>query len=175
MQWNFNQGTHTATERRRLGPFGSSLFDSGVRSAGDTYLYTFQAAGIYPYRSVAAGDPTRMTGTVRVPLQVSPTSGETNTAFTITWSSQSLSGYVFDVETRFRPAGSTRWGSWSAFARSTPSTSGMFVPDKGAGTYGFRARLRNSSTGRVSDFSPVETTAVTNVSTAQISTLVLRK
>jgi hypothetical protein len=51
----------------------------------------------------------------------------------------------------------------------------MFVPDKGAGTYGWRARFRNSSTGRVSDFSPVETIAVTNVSTPQISTVVLYK
>jgi hypothetical protein len=110
-----------------------------------------------------------------VPLQVSPRSGDTNTTYTIIWSSQSLSGYVFDVQYRFRPAGSTTWQPWTAFAPSTTSTSGTFVPNQGAGTYGFRARLRNSSTGRVSDFSPVETIAVTNVSTAQVSTMVLHR
>jgi hypothetical protein len=65
-----------------------------------------------------------------------------------------MNGDVFDVHYRFKPAGSTKWGSWTAWQNGTPNPDATFAAPKGGGTYSFHARLRNASTGKYSGDSP---------------------
>jgi len=97
-------------------------------------------AGTYAY-----ADPLHptMKAAVHVPVTALPAAGTTTTPFTITWGAGvAPSGFVSDVQIR-RP-GTTQWKSWLV---TQVNPSGIFVPDVGTGTYGFRARLRNLSTG----------------------------
>ena len=56
--WHFG-GTrqHSVADTVGLGAGGGRLFNSGNRSPGATYSYSFAAAGQYKYRSYAAGRP----------------------------------------------------------------------------------------------------------------------
>jgi plastocyanin len=152
VQWIF-QGSrsHTVTDALGLGPQGAPLFDSGSRLTG-TFAYGFAAAGSYAYRSTIKRDT--MTGTVQVPARSVPAVGDTATTFTIIWSTRSIGGYVFDVEYRFMKAGSKKWTSWAKWKSGVAQPSATFVPSQGAGSYQFRARLRNAATGRQTGFSP---------------------
>ena len=79
VRWVFKgPSAHTATDSIGLGAGGASLFDSGSMISGETYEFTFEAAGIYPYASTES-EPSPMTGTIKVPLVVSPASGTTTT------------------------------------------------------------------------------------------------
>jgi plastocyanin len=148
-RWSFKgRSDHTVTDSSALG-----LFDSGAQHTGATFSVIFGAAGSYPYKCTIF--PT-MTGVVQVPVLVSPTSGTTSTQFTVTWASTSLSGYVFDVMLK-RP-GSTRFIKWKT---GQLTSSGVFVPDGGSGTYTFKSRLRNASTGAASTYSNIVTISVT--------------
>ncbi len=148
--WSFNQGTHTATDTRLLGASSNPLFDSGIKSSG-TYSHDFTAAGNYPYRSNAAGDPTTMTGTIKVPLKTSATTGTPSTVITVTWSSASVSGYRSDVQYRYKAPGGT-YGAWTNWKTDQTTTSGTFKAStlKGTGGYQLRARIENASTLRTS-------------------------
>ena len=122
------------------------LFDSGSKSIVSYFSFAFVAAGSYAYRDTL--HPT-LTGTVKVPLAVSPTSGTTSTTFTITWASAAPpAGYVVDVQNQ-RP-GSSTWASWKS---GVSTFSGTFVPDSGTGTYSFRSRIRNNSNQAASWYS----------------------
>jgi hypothetical protein len=57
------------------------------------------------------------------------------------------------VQYRFRPQGSTTWGSWANFRRRQTAPAATFAPDQGAGTYQFRSRMENEATGRTSGYS----------------------
>jgi plastocyanin len=126
---------------------GMGLYDSGSRSFVSFFSYTFLAAGTYPYADTL--QPAHK-GSIKVPIKVSPTTGTATTTFTITWSSLSApSGYVFDVQIK-RP-GSTAFVDWKP-AQTVSSTT--FTADAGAGTYTFRARLRNTGNAKSSGWSP---------------------
>ncbi len=153
VRWVFKgPSAHTATESIGLGTGGSPLFDSGSRAAGETYEFTFEAAGTYPYASTNS-EPSPMTGTIKVPLVVSPASGTTTTSFTVRWSSSTKPGFRFSVQYRFRSQSSAPWGKWASFGALQTAPSGTFTPDQGTGTYQFRSRLQNEATGRASLFS----------------------
>jgi plastocyanin len=150
VRWTFQgPSVHTATDSIGLGAGTAALFDSGPRGPGETYEFAFGAAGNYPYGSTLHP----MTGTVRVPVTVSPTSGTTATQFTLQWATSSMPGYHFSVQYRFRPQGSGTWTKWLSLGAPQTAPSGAFVPDQGAGTYEFRSRLQNDATGRMSPFS----------------------
>jgi plastocyanin len=136
-RWSFvGPSDHTVTDSS-----GAALFDSGPRAPGSTFTHTFTAAGRYPLR---CSIHTTMTGSVQVPMIVSPASGTIGTAFTLTWASAPPSpSHVFDVEIR-RPNSS----SFSNWVRGTRTTEGSFVPDGGTGTYEFRSRIRNAANTR---------------------------
>lgn len=158
--WTFGGSKpHTATENLKLGPAKAPLFDSGVLTSG-RYGYVFRAAGTYTYGSTVKGDPGSFAGSVAVPVRISPTSGGTTTLFTVTWSSSTVSGYVFDVQYRFMRAGSKSWSLFKLWQNGATAASGVFIPASGAGTYAFSARLRNTSTGMASLWSPEATIAV---------------
>jgi plastocyanin len=152
--WTF-AGTraHTVTDASRLGTAAKpALFNSGPMVAG-RFGYVFRAAGTYSYGSLAPRDPANMTGAVEVPVLVSPASGTTTTTFTVTWSSGTIAGYVFDISYRFQKAGTSTWteSKWQA---GQTATGARFTPSRGPGTYALIARLRNSSTGNASLWSP---------------------
>ena len=91
-----------------------------------------------------------LAGKISVPLVVSPTGGTTNTTFTITWASAPpTGGRVFDVEIK-RPSPA----SYAKWLPGTTETSASFTPDAGPGTYRFRSRLRDTTTGAKSGYSP---------------------
>ena len=150
VRWKFQgSSANTATDSIGLGAGTEPLFDSGPRNPGETYEFTFAAAGNYPYGSTLHP----MTGTVKVPMTVSPTSGTTATEFTPRWATSAMPGYHFAVQYRFQPQGSSTWGKWRSLSAPQTAPSRAFVPDQGAGTYEFRSRLQNDATGRMSPFS----------------------
>ena len=158
VSWAFaGKKGHTATDSAGLGSAGLPWFDSGVRSSG-SYRFNFPAAGTFAYKSVAKGDS--MTGTVVVPVVVTPASGQTTTGFSVIWTTRALAGSVFDVRFRFQPAGSKAWKSWATSKSGVTATGATFVPDQGRGTCAFRARLRNPGSGRASWFSSEGTITV---------------
>jgi plastocyanin len=160
VRWMFQgPSAHTATDSIGLGVGGAPLFDSGSKGAGGVYEFAFKAAGIYPYWSTAP-EPSPMTGTIKVPLVVSPVSGSTNTGFALRWSSSTLPGFRFSVQYRFQPQGSSTWSKWASFGPVQTAPAATFTPDRGAGTYQFRSRLENEATGRTSQFSSPASIAV---------------
>ena len=153
VRWVFKgPSAHTATDSIGLGLNGTPLFDSGSRAAGEAYEYRFDAAGTYPYASTNS-EPSPMTGTIKVPLVVSPASGTTTTSFAVRWSSSTKPGFRFSVQYRFRSQSSAPWGKWASFGALQTAPSATFSPDQGTGTYQFRSRLQNEATGTTSLFS----------------------
>jgi len=97
-----------------------------------------------------------MTGSVNVPVSLDPTAGGTGTSFTVRWASAGPpTGALFDVMV-LRP-GAKRWASWKS---DVTTRTASFVPDAGAGTYRFKARVRLSSK-KVSGYSPAASLSVT--------------
>jgi Tol biopolymer transport system component len=148
VQWSFTG----SVSHRVKDSSGMGLFDSGTQNPGSSYSFTFAGAGTYKYKdTLAAG----MTGTVKVPVTVSPASGGTGTRFTVTWSAPAPSaGYVFDVQI-LRPGGT--WVDWKV---NQITASSRFTPDAGNGAYSFRARMENTAKGRASQWSPGATITV---------------
>jgi streptogramin lyase len=145
--WTFlGPGTHTVSDTSGMG-----LFASGPQSFVSYYALRFAAAGTYAYTDTATAARARVT----VPLQVAPASGSTTTTFTLTWAAAAPpAGFVLDVQLA-RPG--ANYLTWQNGATSRTAT---FVPDAGAGTYRFRARLRNPANGAASGYSPVKSISV---------------
>ena len=148
--WTFQgPGTHDVTDKS-----GMAMFGSGSKAPGGTYSFTFQGAGTYAYH--CSLHRTTHSGKIRVPVQASPSRGTRATAFTVTWAAATApSGYVYDIQIK-RP-GATGFVSWKT-AQTVRSAS--FTADRGTGTYSFRARLRKTSNGRASGWSPAKAIAV---------------
>lgn len=159
--WNFNQGTHSVSETKLLGPGSTRLFDSGPKSAGTTFTFTFEAAGNYAYRSTVAGDPSTMTGTIKVPLATSANGGGVSTPITITWSHAAMSGFQFDVQYRYKVPGGT-YSAWTNWRSNQTALSDVFTASSqnGAGVYQFRSRLENASTLKASAWSVAKTITI---------------
>lgn len=157
--WTFGgRKAHSVTDATGLGAAGAPWFNSGAKTSG-SFTFTFPAAGSFAYRSTVKGDS--IAGSVLVPVVVTPGSGTSSTTFSVLWSTNTIAGYVFDVQYRFRAAGSKQWKAWIAWRSGVADSSGAFASTQGAGTYAFRARLRNTATGRASAYSPDVTIALT--------------
>jgi hypothetical protein len=133
--WDFTGTTHhSATDGTGLG-----LYDSGSVAAGAPSIWhTFQSAGTYPFICIL--HPT-MVGRVHVPVGVAPAKGDLRRRFTVTWAAAApTAGDVYDVQIR-RPSG--RWKAWRV---GIAGLSHSFVADAGAGSYRFRARMRDPAT-----------------------------
>jgi hypothetical protein len=130
--WLFQgRSAHTVTDSS-----GLELFDSGRKSAGASWSFTFDGAANYSYACTIHPE---LTAEINVPIVATPPEGGLGTRFTVTWSAERPpSGYVFDVEIR-RP-GSDHWEPW---LEGVTSTKANFEADSGRGTYGFRSRLEN--------------------------------
>lgn len=140
--------THTSTQDLPL-----SLWSTGNISPGVTKSVTLNSAGAYAYH--CAIHPT-MTGTVKVPIKVGPTSGTTATTFTITMATTAAAGnFVYDVQERVGT------GAWTAFKTGVTTKSVTFNASA-TGSYSFRSRLRDKTvSGKFSGWSPKKTISVT--------------
>jgi len=122
------------------------LFDSGSQTMGALYTFKFVAAGNY---NIYCTIHPSMTATIRVPLLITPLSGNLNTTFTVQWADgRPPSGYVYDVQIQ-RP-GSSDWETWKD---GVTSASAAFKADSGRGTYSFRSRITNVGNGESSWYS----------------------
>jgi plastocyanin len=133
------------------GAFGGAggELDSGTLRPGGSYFFKFWVAGTYPILDRITG----LVGLVTAPLTVTSNPDRT---FTVKWAFDQLAaGFVADVQL-MRPGSDT----WTAFRTGRSDASAVFSPDRGAGTYLFRARLRNGRSGRSSGWSPPANVAV---------------
>jgi len=147
LSWHNGGGTtHTSTQN---GPL--SLWNTGnVASGATSGLVTIQAAGVYAYHCTIHAF---MTGTVKVPIKVSPSSGSTSTRFTIALAAASQSGFSFDVQKKF---GAHAWKLWKTGVTRLKVS---FTPSR-TGRFRFRSRLHRSGTTATSGWSPAKTITI---------------
>ena len=141
VQWDFLGTTnHDVTDSTGMG-----LYASGSEAPGSDYAFTFTGAGVYAYTS--AEDTPGFGGMVTVAPTISPASGTTSTAFTVTWAtSPPPTGYAFDILIQ-RPT-----GGYTNYATATTDQAVGFTPDAGTGTYRFRVRLRHTADDTASQY-----------------------
>jgi plastocyanin len=140
---------HTVTGNH---PF--NLWDSGILNPGDTFDFVFTAGGTYGYH---CDFHTSMKGNVRVRLRAFPRSGPVGTKFRITVATiDAPSPFVYDIQKADPGGGFLDWMTGVVLKSSTFDSTGQPT-----GTYRFRSRLRNSSTGFSSDWSPPVSVSVT--------------
>jgi plastocyanin len=139
--WNNEGGTHTTTGNHPL-----NYWDSDTVSNGESFSFVFTAAGLFPYHCDFHGG---MDGAVSVKLKVNPRSGPVGTTFVIKMATENAAPpLVFDVQRKV-PGGVFENWRMGLSSKSTPfDSTGMPT-----GTYQFRSRVRNTSTGGVSDWS----------------------
>jgi hypothetical protein len=136
-----SHGVHTVTDDSGLG-----LFYSGIKGPGDGFTFDYFSAGTYLVIDGRSGQ----LASVEVSVRVDPDTGPIGGSFRIHWAWDRLPPpYVADVQIK-RP-GSQEFVDWLTDQTSFAAT---FVPDAGPGTYEFRALVRNSIYGAVSDYSP---------------------
>jgi hypothetical protein len=141
--WHFDTdaaGSHSIADAT-----GLALFDSAPRAGGQSFQFAYPGAGTYQVADSLGAQSRIVVGVV-----VSPPSGGVGDTYSIDWATKvPPTEYVFDTQIR-RP-NATGWVSWM---RGSSDVGGTFVPDAGAGRYGFRTRLRNPTTGAVSSWPP---------------------
>lgn len=144
--WDFRESGHNTASRQ-------GFWRSAFLAPGSTYARSFPDAGRFAYWCQTHG-PMGMTGAVVVPLR---RSGTSSGGWTLRWSSRTStpSSRRWDVQVR-APGSST----WKAFRTDTRARSASFDP-AGSGTYAFRARTDDRSSGQSSGWSPVMSVPVT--------------
>jgi plastocyanin len=127
VQWVLEApGLHRVKDTTGLG-----LYDSGPKPPVSFQLYTFTAAGTYPYHD----GPGNEGGAIAVRVDA-PSSGPSGEAFDVTWASAAPpAGRVFDVQVK------VPGGSWQAWQSGVTTLSASYIPCA-AGAYRFRARMR---------------------------------
>ena len=129
---------------------GLGLFSSGPLTPPAAFDYSFPAAGGYKIVDSTTGH----TATVQVATGNPPTA-PVNVPFTVSWASAPLpASSVEDVQVM--TPGSA---SWVNFKQGTTALSAPYTPTA-AGTYKFRARLRNTTTGKATAYSAGNSTKV---------------
>ena len=145
VQWTWGASGHTSTDES-----GLALWNTGVLGANSTFSFTFAHAGTYNYECTVhffLG----MKGKVQVPVKVASTSA---TTITLTWASAAPpANFVGDVQEE--APGTTTF---------TKVTTGSVLKSKSltltSGTWKFRARYRNTSTGKMTGWSPARSVTI---------------
>jgi plastocyanin len=141
-----------SSSHRLVDASGMQLFDSGSRAPGSSFQFTFDSAGTYPVTDRTA----HATSTVAVPVDL-PETGTIGVPLTVTWSAAPPSGgFLFDVQIQTPSNPSFR--NWRV---GQSNVSAAFVPPA-EGAYAFRARLRDSATGKFSKWSTAAVVTVEN-------------
>ena len=145
--WTNNDSiTHTTTQNAPL-----SLWNSGHLNGGSSISKAINFAGSYPYHCTIHSS---MTGTIKVRIQVTQTSGSVGTTFAVAVAFVAApSGSVCDIQ---RKKGS---GDWTAWKTGITSKSVTFRP-KASGTWSFRSRVRKTSNNAKSGWSPARSISV---------------
>jgi hypothetical protein len=132
---------------------GMGLFDIQHLRPGMSASFTFFASGTY-----AVTDPAPFAKeTVRVPMNAWPLTGPPGATFSLMWASGPAPfHYVYDVQVE--PPGDTQF---RPLLTGISTYRESFTPADGPGTYRFEARLRNTSNGYTSSWSPTRTLIVT--------------
>jgi len=159
VQWDFTgPASSTVADTSGLG-----LFGSGTRSFVTYYTSKLSAAGTYGYDD--ALKPAH-TGNIAVPERATPAGGTTSTQFTVTFASAAPTApLVIDAQLAFCASlpCTPSFVSWTV-AGGTSQASHVFSSSdaqyQGAGHYFFRSRLRNSSTSKMSGFSPAASISI---------------
>jgi plastocyanin len=124
--------SHTVTDTSGIG-----LFDTGPMPAGTSASVPVLGAGRYPF---ACEIHPSMTGALQVGLIATPLTGTTTTSFTLRWSKVAApTGFVFDVQVK-RPGSTT----WKPLVSDSTAGGAIFTPDRGIGSYSFRARTQRA-------------------------------
>jgi plastocyanin len=145
IKWtNTSTVSHTSTQDSPL-----SLWDSGTVAPNGTFSFTITAAGLYPYHCIfhqASG----MVGTAGARDIVTPAFGPIGTVFTVKVATVTApTGFVYDIQKANPGGGFTDWMTNVTSTSKTWDSTGQ-----AAGTYKFRSRLRNTSSGAASGYSP---------------------
>ena len=134
--------THTATDSS-----GLELFDSGnvPQGSGPSLSFTYEAAGVYhfvctPHEGLA--------GRASVPMRATPSTGRKHDSFTIVW------GPRLQPATTSTTCRSSGRVGVEHVAQRGDDPQESFEPWK-TGRARFRARMRDTATGRSSRWSPV--------------------
>jgi plastocyanin len=146
-KWTNNDSiTHTSTQNSPL-----SLWNSGNITASHSFSKVISFAGTFAYH---CNIHPSMTGTIKVPITVSPSSGTTSTHFTITVAAVAApSGFTYDAQKR---RGS---GAWTTLKSGFSTKTVKFTPSQ-TGKWSFRARLHKGSNGATSGWSPIKSVSV---------------
>jgi hypothetical protein len=141
--WSFpdyNATDHTVTDDSGMG-----MFDSGAVSGGGSFVEQFLSAGTFPI----ADSTTLNTSSISVPVLTSAAPG---LHAVVTWARITApTDFVYDIQVR-RP-GTANFVAWRT---GVTAKTGVYTASV-AGSYRFRARLRQVSSGAFSDWSPVRT------------------
>jgi hypothetical protein len=114
------------------------LFDSGLLAPGATWAYALRSAGTYPVEEVQSGDTLALNVGLRVPFP-----GVAGSPLTLVWAtSNAKAGLVYDVQVK--PPGAQ---NWQAVVTGATTGNGTYTPSS-SGTYQFRARTRDPSSGK---------------------------
>ena len=135
--------SHTRHRHSLTDASGLHLFDTGPIYVQDQKYVTLPAAGTYAVKcSEPVSSHPGMTGRIKVPLRITPSSGTTSTVFTITWSAPGApvpEGCVVDLQ--FKSPGATDWTTRTYTGGKTSTT----APLTRRGTWFFRSRLRRAT------------------------------
>jgi plastocyanin len=145
-RWSFvGPSAHTVIDRSGMGFFGNT--GQQLQLPGSSLSKTFTVAGTYRFQCRVF---LSMTGQINIPIRVNPTSGTVGTTYKVIFAKTLIpSGYVADVQIK-RP-GATKFSTWRSGLSALQAN---FTPDKGKGTYTFRARLRKKANGTAAAWSP---------------------
>jgi plastocyanin len=126
----------------------------GTISGGKSMAMAMPRAGSFPYHCTIH-TAQNMKGSIKVKMSSSPTSGTTSTNFTIRVANQNASpGFTQDVQRRKKGGTFSPW-------MSTASQLVIFNPAPSeTGTWEFRSRYRDTSSGAKSGWSPILTIVV---------------
>jgi hypothetical protein len=128
---------------------GFGLFDSGTKAPGSTYAFAFPASGTYTVTDRSDG----ATEKVRVPIELVADYGQRQVE--LSWASQAPpAGARFQVQ-MMAPGSTTFANLWI-----TTKTAHVIYRTLVPGTYKFRSRMRNNTTGATTGWSPILTVTV---------------
>jgi hypothetical protein len=126
---------------------GFHLFDSGAKAPGSSYGFAFPASGTYAVTDTSNGAKEK----VAVPMLATNVGGEGTP--TVEWATtDQLGGARFEVE-YILPGATT----FTVLYKNTSKLHQHLGTQFGAGTYKFRSRMRNLTTGAITGWSPTLT------------------
>lgn len=140
---------------------GLGLFDSGTKTPLADFQHAYPSSGTF-----AVGDERGHSMRVGVMIGASPKSGTVGQVFGLTWRwvGDLPPGQVHDAQIAYctDPGCAPPFQDWRVGTlQGSGELSASDPAWHGAGTYFFRARLRDTTTGAASDWSPVRTITVT--------------